>query len=299
MNNSKDHAALTDWSIDMIISLLDRHVFEDESFDFKQALPDSKDEEGKSRIRKLCAALANSEGGFIVFGVSDGRGMTSLERLMGVDPQIDFPERFGNFPRACVPSVRWNFRNPPLKAASGRLIHVVYIPKSWHAPHAIDLSDGRWTFPKRTNKGTESMNIDEVRSGFLGLYEKRLKLQLLKTELLSIKEDAALCYVSDVNKIADSYQLVSFDTAVVDSVIADTYSVTANYPDLLSHLSKVRQITRLANNKINQFLQAAIFARSDDEKLTRQHNQFLAKYAAEIIRHCDAAMSQLDTVLVG
>jgi predicted HTH transcriptional regulator len=46
-----------------------------EGFDFKAMLPHSKDTEGKGRLRRDVAAFANSNGGFLVFGVKDNKGL--------------------------------------------------------------------------------------------------------------------------------------------------------------------------------------------------------------------------------
>lgn len=57
------------------------------------------------------------------------------------------------------------FKNPPIVLTTGRLVHVVYIPPSFLAPHAVE-TDGGFVFPKRTNKGTELMSIEEIRGAF-------------------------------------------------------------------------------------------------------------------------------------
>ncbi len=174
---------LKDWSVSNIIELLRRGMFENETFDYKQSLPHSKDENGKRRMRRVCCAFANSQGGFIVFGISDDRSKSPEDRLLGIEPNLDFPQQFGNYPRTCHPSIEWNFLNPALAVPSGNVLHIVEIPKSWKAPHATGDRDTGWCFIKRTNQGDEGMMIEEVRQIFLGYYEKRLKLQLLRAEL--------------------------------------------------------------------------------------------------------------------
>jgi predicted HTH transcriptional regulator len=170
---------LSDWSIESISEILITGRFETETFDFKEKLPDSKDEKAKERLRKTCCAFANSDGAFIVFGILDDKSKPPEKRLVGLSPNNDFPEHFGNYPRSCAPSIYWTFLNPPLPLPDGNILHIVHIPKSWKAPHATGDSDNGWNFTKRTNKGNEGMGIEEIRSGFLGYYEKRLKLQLL------------------------------------------------------------------------------------------------------------------------
>jgi predicted HTH transcriptional regulator len=118
---------LEEWTIESIRNLLAKKVFESDSFDFKVALPHSKNSDVKDHLKKTCCAFANSEGGFLVYGVSDDKELDSEERFEGVDPNIDFPAHFGNYPKMCSPSVEWEFKNPPIVLENGKLIHVVYI----------------------------------------------------------------------------------------------------------------------------------------------------------------------------
>jgi hypothetical protein len=288
---------LSDWSVAVLIELLERHVFEDEQFDFKESLLDPRDDKAKDRLRKTCSAFANTEGGFLVFGVANAASLSPRKRLIGLDTSLDFPEHFGNFPLSCTPSAPWLFLNPPLKLENGRLIHVVHVLKSWRAPHSVGNTENGWIFPKRTNKGNEAMNMDEIRSAFLGLYEKRLKLQLLKSELATIKQNALGCFVAEPEKVSSHYSLVSFDTAIVDSIVADTYSITASYPDLLSALSRIRERTRLANNKIQLFFHVAMIGMTNKDQMIREHNEFLKSVGEDISKLCDCADFELDKVL--
>jgi predicted HTH transcriptional regulator len=100
---------LLDWTVQVVIDLLQTGMFESESFDYKEALPHSKDETGKDRLRRACCAFANSDGGFLVFGISDDKTEPPENRLVGLDKSHDFPEQFGNYPRSCSPSIYLDF----------------------------------------------------------------------------------------------------------------------------------------------------------------------------------------------
>ena len=63
--------SLDDWTLNVVIELLQTGAFESEHFDYKEMLPHSGDQGAKDRLRKTCCAFANTDGGFIVFGVSD------------------------------------------------------------------------------------------------------------------------------------------------------------------------------------------------------------------------------------
>lgn len=177
------------------------------------------------------------------------------------------------------------------------MLHVVYVPKSWKGPHAQGNPDEGWRFTKRTNKGDEGMTIEEIRSAFLGYYEKRLKLQLLRAELASLRDAANLAYIVDQALIDKDYSLETFATRVIESVISDTYSITAAYPDLLTSLSRIRQQARVANNKIRIFFGKVQLPLSNLSQEVRSHNEYMRPLCQNIKNLCDTATASLDRIL--
>jgi hypothetical protein len=288
---------LADWTVQVVLDLLRTGMFESELFDYKVTLPHAKDDGGKDRLRRSCCAFANSDGGFLVFGISDDKTKSPESRLVGLDNHLDFPEQFGNYPHTCSPSINWDFQNPPLSLESGRVLHVVYIPKSWIGPHAQGSPTTGWRFAKRTNKGDEDMAIEEVRSAFLGYYEKRLKLQLLRSELTSLREAAAGACIVEEDRIGTHYSLESFDTRVIESVIGDTYSITAGYPDLLTLLSRIRHTTKIANNKIRIFFGKVQLPLTNLSQEIRGHNEFMRPKCEEIMALCEKGVDSLKQIL--
>lgn len=287
---------LQEWTLDTINGLVQKRVFESETFDFKEMLPHSNDRGAKTRLRKLCAALANSEGGFIIFGVADKESLAS-NRLIGVDADLDFPEHFGAFARQCTPSVYWEFRNPPIRLLNGRLIHIVHIPRSWNAPHAVSDGNSAWHFMKRTNKGNEAMSIEEIRATFMGFYEKRLKLQLLRAEITTLHELAGAGYIADPALRHKAHSMVSFDVSVIESILSDSFTILVHCATLLESLSAIRMQTRVANNAIHSFLSTVAIKLTNSEELNKDHNDYLEHVCGSIQHHCKKAIEELDTIL--
>jgi Putative DNA-binding domain len=275
-------------------------MHEPEEFDFKEMLPHRNDNDGKHRLRAACCAFANSNGGFLVFGVADDKRLPPPERLVGINSVDDFPRDFGNFPRGCVPSVDWDFLKPALAlpTAPGRVIHVMFIPRSWKAPHATGDADSGWRFYKRTNKGDEGMSMEEVRASFLGFYEKRLRLQLLDAELLALQESAKGGFIAGEDKIESSYSLVTFETQTIQSVVADTFVVTAGHTDLLATLQQLRQAVVVANNKAHIYFSTAGMSFTNEGQTRRAHNEFMAKKCGEIIELANRSRELLAPLLV-
>jgi predicted HTH transcriptional regulator len=291
---------LVDWSVSTVIELLSTGMFETDRFDYKQSLPPPQDNGGKDRLRRTCCAFANSDGGFLVFGISDDRTAASENRLIGCDSYLDFPQQCGNYPGTCYPAIEWSFLNPPLTLASGNVLHVIAIPKSWKAPHATGDRDAGWRFAKRTNQGDEGMTIEEVRSAFLGLYEKRLKLQLLQAELLTLEENAHSACLSNEADIRSSFSLVTFDMQVIESIVVDTYSITTNDTAFLQALSAIRQVAqvaKVANNKTHTLFGAVHLPLSNKRNIIKKHNEFMRPKCERLIALCDVAIARLNSLL--
>lgn len=291
--------SLEQWTLDVIIELLNLGHYESEYFDFKETLPHTKDDNAKQRLRLSCGAFANSSGGFLVFGVKDAKdasAKTAGERLVGVPPNSDFPEHFGNYPAACEPSVLWTFKNPPIQLATGNVAHVVHIPRSWNAPHCLSVSDGGKRFPKRTHKGNEEMGYEEIRLMFLQFYEKRLKLQLLRAELETIKQTSYSLTVPEQElDIRDPRG--EFRLAMLETVLADTYTILAQQVPLLTLLTSTRALCSQVNQEIQRWTPVAYVDLEDKLNLRARHNRYINTQGTHIRNCCDTAIQMLDEFL--
>lgn len=288
---------LPDWTLDAVTALVQSGALESEVFDFKERLPHSGDGSGKERLRSICAAFANADGGFLIFGVSDKGGLSPVDRLVGLESNTEFAERFGQFPRACSPSVTWQFRDPPVTLSNDRVLHVIQIPKSYNGPHAVGSDDEGWRFPKRTNQGTSRMSMQEIRTAFLGVYEKRLKLQLLRAELVAIQQTASAAAITDPIRIDKDVSLSSFNLQVLESVLADTYSITADQLSLHQRMGQIRHNVRACNVRLDLIRPVVYSAISGKGELIRNHNEAIRPLADLISHQCREAGIELDRFL--
>lgn len=288
---------LSDWNLDVIKEIVAKGIFEGEDFDFKLALPDKKNDKSKQKMRETCAAFANANGGFLVFGVKDDRLLNVEARVVGMDKAFDFPRHFGEYPRLCSPSVEWAFIKSPIELPTGKVLNIVHIPKSWKAPHAVGTADQGWRFQKRTNKGNEGMNMDEIRNSFLSFYEKRIRLQLLKSEISELKDIASIAANIEPQKIESNYSVVTFDLTVIQSILADTYVLTSSSPQLLEALSNLRFQVSSANNRIDIFFRKVVQPVTGMNEIVRSHNEFMIERSKVIQEWCDKATTALDEIL--
>jgi schlafen family protein len=180
---------LDDWTLDIIRSLLQQGIHENERLEFKEMLPTGNDQKGKLRLRKAVAAFANSGGGFLVIGVRDARDLLPEARMVGRPDTEEILVHFGSLASGCEPSIDWRFANPPLRLPTGNAIHVIHVEASRRGPHWI-LDDDKVYFPKRTNSGTEPMSYSELRVAFVDQQRRDVARARLRSELERVRDFA-------------------------------------------------------------------------------------------------------------
>jgi len=292
---------LDQWTLPVIEELLAQGYYENEFFDFKEMLPQSgrgNYVKGQVGLRKTCCAFANSNGGFLVFGIKDDATLPVPNRLVGFPPAEQFLVNFGNYPSQCIPSVRWKPKDSPIILPSGNVLHVIQIEKSWNVPHCVEEREhygpSQWyCFMKRTNKGDEYMSYEEIRTAFLQYYEKRLKLQLLQAELRTIRESA--------NGLMQTGQapprLGEFSLIILETTLADTYTLIMNEAELLFILTQIRTLCWEVNTKIQSILPIYYIQQAGREAVYANHNAYVSGRRETIINSCDTALGYLKSLI--
>jgi hypothetical protein len=290
---------LEEWTLDTISQLVVGGYKEAELFDFKASLPDKSDREHKLDLLKDCCAFANSSGGFLVFGVSDDLSGPVEKRLKGISTK-EFLTDFGNYPSQCTPSVKWDYKNPPIPLENGNSIYAIEIFKSWDAPHCFEnrsnVSNQWYCFPKRTNKGNEYMSYEEIRMSFLQYYEKRLKLQLLRAELETIKNTAD-ALTRQGESVASPPPLGEFSLTILETTLEDTYTILMSNVLFLSHLTTIRRLCRLVNNKLQSILPVYYMPMTDKKTIFIDHNSTVTSYCQAISSMIPNMLQTLDGII--
>jgi len=287
---------LQNWTIKHVEQLVERGVYESDQFDLKEMLPHPSDNAGKMRLRKTCAAFANSVGGYLIFGIADAPRKPQGGRIVGVAAAMDFPAQFGSFLGSCELSVEWYLKSPALPIGADSFVHVVHVPRSWKAPHAVADGDG-WVFPKRNSKGTEIMSYSEIRGMFLGYYEKRMKLQLLRAEIVALTHlQIAFALTEDENNLFQSH-LPPVELRVIENALDDTYSITHNYPNLLTRLAELRQEVRSLNSLTEMLrLQIAVHPKAGQYRVQVYHSR-LQSHIINIAGRAKDVIAELATII--
>jgi hypothetical protein len=168
--------ALDAWTLQVIQEFAVLGVVENDRFDFKADLQPAEPQ------RKTVTAFANSNGGFLVYGVTNDR---HVEGVTNVELVRDFGSKLRD---GLSPSVDFEFAPHPHGLPNGRLVYVCHIPRSKRGPHAAYLN-GAWTFLKRTAAGTnEPMTYEEIRDAFTETARRKGELAWLAADVKRIGE---------------------------------------------------------------------------------------------------------------
>lgn len=288
---------LQDWTISFIEELLARNAHEPDTFDFKEKLPDRRDAAKKRDLSIDIAAFANSPaGGFLVYGIADNRSASPESRIVGIEAVADFYRHFGEFVSKANPPIGIVPLNPPIALRDGKVIHIIHIPRSWKAPHAVGDADSL-VFPRRTHKGNEWMSYPAIQEMFLSHYEKRSNLELLKIELRGLAAHArGVILTAESFQTTPSATLHMFlnDTFLIDTVVANNYSIIAPRTDLVASLMIIRSECRALATAFRQMQSRELAAPSNLLDLIGRHHDFCVPHATQLIRHADRALAAID-----
>ncbi|MGF1573285.1 MAG: helix-turn-helix domain-containing protein [Sumerlaeia bacterium] len=172
--------------------LLPLEIEESSQLDYKLEWKDLKVSENKSEFLKDVTALANSSGGFILYGIEekieDGNKTGKPGMLLGINnfddttiQQITEIISSNITPRIIAPKIKRveGFAEGP--------VVVLYIPKSYMSPHGIGSVDGSkgFRFPIRVNTSTKYMDVSQIRGAFLASENFSKQAQEFKMQRIS------------------------------------------------------------------------------------------------------------------
>ncbi len=186
---------LEDWTSDTVENLVKKYEFEPGTFDYKDVLnPTGSDRNSYiSSIRQTACSLANSAGGFILFGVKDRRTPVTApeDRITGIPIGGDLLKEFGNKIEAVQPEIYFEAvpQALPLPRVLSKGVFVVKIPQSQRRPHMV-LPEG--IYYRRGEGGSAvPMTHYEVREQMINTEDRKQKVTLLRLELAQYVEVAA------------------------------------------------------------------------------------------------------------
>jgi hypothetical protein len=146
-----------------IQELKDAGIEEGKTIEYKRELPGTKDEDKREFLADV-SSFSNSEGGDVIYGVAEERGV--IAEIVGLkSPDFDAETlRLENLIRDGIsPRLGTSFRAVP--CAAGKVL-MIRIEKSWIGPHRV-VFRGHDKFYARTSAGKFALDVSQLRSAFL------------------------------------------------------------------------------------------------------------------------------------
>ncbi len=211
-----------DVSAEDIKQLVDAQAEESRVLDFKRELPDLSDSNAKREFCDDIVAFANTEGGWIVFGIaeavgSDGRGTGRAGTFSSLgsgslDSVILQMEQI----TAANVEPRLELRLKSLRVEEGQCL-VIWIPKSLNGPHRCRLSKN---FVGRSSSGKFQMDVPQIRAAILATEELPRAIREFRAERIMGIRSGSLHPLSVIGPtvVAHLMPVRTFRSTTIDAI---------------------------------------------------------------------------------
>ncbi len=272
---------LEKWNYDIIKELVDKNYFETEFFDFKANL------QAPLKQEKIVCAFANTNGGFLIFGVGD---IKTTDRIIGIDRKRDLSKEFYDKIRMINPSINFEFKQPPIQIPhSDKIVPVCYIPRSNERPHITRENH----FYIRTSGGcNEKMNYNAIRESFYGFEQRKIKIEMLSLELAYLDIILKKMIVPE-SEMEDKYFLYEAESSLLVDLMGQTYSVIKDDWRLISLLLGIRGDLGSLNQTRRSFFFEPSVPVMGRTALYRQYNQKIKEFVDILTKNINEALAIL------
>lgn len=155
-------------SIDLIQRAIDHGVEETSDLDWKQTAYNSRKPNWDEEAAKDIAAMANSGGGWIVFGVKEGGDTNAASEIVPITWSAAEQQRILRTAYAKVgpPVIGIEFYDIPCGDEGDGSVVMMRVPDSADAPHFARKGDNAFVAPRRNGPHTVYMSDREIERGF-------------------------------------------------------------------------------------------------------------------------------------
>lgn len=149
---------IEDIEFDHVQALIRNEIYESKFIEYKRDLGDLK--ENRTEFLNDITAMANAEGGDIIYGIQEEQGKPSAIIGLNEDNLDDRKLQIENIIRDSV-SPRLRYEIKFIKTNINNYILLIRIPKSTTAPHMVIYKSGQG-FYIRNLSGKHKMDINEI-----------------------------------------------------------------------------------------------------------------------------------------
>lgn len=155
---------LTEVTTDYLATVCRERWPESQRLDFKRILPVPRDQQWREEFSKDLCALANTEGGDIVFGISERDACADAIEPIASEAQDAAIRRLGQVADARIQPRIVGLQFHAVAVPSGYVL-VLRVPASYAGPHGYLVNDAL-RFPLRVRTHTTDMTYDQLRTAF-------------------------------------------------------------------------------------------------------------------------------------
>lgn len=258
MNPEAPTPRLQEWTWETVVNIVEQHQFEPGQFDFKEVLNATGhgSQEARESLRRTICSMANTDGGYVLFGVRDLRvaEATANARIVGIPLGGDLRKEFGDKVGAIRPDVYFDARAIPQPDDAGRAVFVVAVPRSPRRPH---MAEPQGIFYRRGEGGMAvAMMRHEVYEQMMFTEERLRRAALFRLQMDLFKQMAEHMHRYGSNVVTSPDR---FDTAVFGSLLADVISLIPANQHFVERLLDIR----IAASRVNVLLDALLQGHSE------------------------------------
>jgi hypothetical protein len=194
-----------------LTALIVNGVREGKTMEYKSKLP--KDDDKREYLADV-SSFANTSGGVIVYGMEEVEGVAAnLLGLAGIDIDKEIL-RLDSIIRTGVDPRIQGLVLMPVELANGNRSIVLYIPRSWSAPHMV-IYQGSSRFFARHAAGKYQLDVQEIRQAFLLSEEVSKRIRDFRLDRISrvIARETPVPFSEGAALILHSIPASAFETA--------------------------------------------------------------------------------------
>lgn len=164
-------------TLELIEKAIEEGLEETADFDMKRVVPNLKEDKSKQEIAKDIAAMANSGGGWIIYGVGEGASDIA-ESIHPCEWTATEEQQMLNiaYTKIDPPVVGLEFNKISCGENSDKKLVLMHIPDSVDAPHFVRAekkNNNNFSAPRRNGPHTNLMNYRDIERGFRERFQRR------------------------------------------------------------------------------------------------------------------------------
>lgn len=160
-------------TLELIEKAIEAGLEETADFDMKRVVPDLKADKSKQEVAKDIAAMANSGGGWIIYGVGEGAtGIAGSIHPCEWEAKEEQQMLTIAYTKIDPPVVGLEFNKISCGENSDKKLVLMHIPDSVDAPHFARAEKNNFSAPRRNGPHTNPMTYRDIERGFRERFQR-------------------------------------------------------------------------------------------------------------------------------